>query len=180
MLEKYISIWQWGSGLLFTGGVLAVSGDFVLFGRLPGVKRGHTWQLPHVRTWPERHERNSTGGQRNPAHIICITGVLRRMRAHSPVYQICVIFDRQWMRSSLPFVHFNHCFAPLFVLYSAYTSWGIDTPATMKHSWRGGKGGVHVLKNHLTSNPVKMLSRIQQSSLCCRQLYYTESLHTSM
>lgn len=85
MLLKYISIWQWGNGLSCTSGVLAVSRDFVLSGWLPGVKRGHTSQLPHVCIWPAGHEHDSAGSQRSPAHKICITGVLRRMRARIPV-----------------------------------------------------------------------------------------------
>lgn len=53
MLQKYVSTWQpGGSGLSCTGGVLAVRGDFVLSGWVPGVKRGHTSQLPRVPAQP--------------------------------------------------------------------------------------------------------------------------------
>ncbi len=143
MLLKYISIWQWGNGLSCTSGVLAVSGDFVLSGWLPGVKRGHTSQLPHVRPWPAGHEHDSTGSQRNPAHKICITGVLRRMRAHSPVEQIfCYLWQATDEEKGLPVEHFNHCFAPLSVIYDDCYSWGMVTPATREHSWRVQDGSM--------------------------------------
>lgn len=159
MQLKYISIWQRGNGLSCTGGVLAVSWDFVRSGWLPGVKRGHTPLLPQIRrTWPEGHGRHdSDGGQRDPAHTICTTGVLRGARAHSPVEQI---FGYLWQPTDEEQGAPSGAFQSLlhqYPLYSDYYSWGIVTPATRRHSWRGQDGFVWQKKNHLTScNPERI------------------------
>lgn len=132
MIQKFISIWRRGNGLSCSSGVLAASGDFVLSGRLPGPERGHTWQLPHVRTWP--------AGQK------CDTSQTTQLNYREPVahsHRLSVSFKKA-TDEQLPSERFNHCSAPLFVIYSGCCSAAV-TPATRVHRWRGHVQGRSML-----------------------------------